>query len=214
MKVTNLIINVVLGGAATLALASPTALAAPEPDALSWCKRRGEPCDILKRSADAMAEALAAPDPGPLADADAAARVWCWRPHEPCSKAKRDAIALAEAVAEAHFVAESPDTGPILDTRDVEKKGRRPNNALEMLASKGEDTAPGPSNWCHRPHEPCSKIKRAAKAMADALAEPAAEPKAGAEAEARNWCWRPHEPCSKAKRGLEELERRIIAANI
>lgn len=56
------------------------------------------------------------------------------------------------------------------------------------------------SQFCNRSDQPCSKMKRAAEAVADALAEPAPVPEAEAEAARHVWCWRPGQPCNKAKR--------------
>lgn len=60
--------------------------------------------------------------------------------------------------------------------------------------------------YCHLPGQGCSKVKRAAEAIADALAEP--EPEAGPEAEPfRRYCHLPGQGCSKAKRAAEELTK-------
>ncbi len=62
--------------------------------------------------------------------------------------------------------------------------------------------------FCHRPGQGCSKVKRAANAIADALAEPEAE--AGPNADARaiqRFCHRPGQGCSKAKRASDALAK-------
>lgn len=60
--------------------------------------------------------------------------------------------------------------------------------------------------FCHLPGMGCSKVKRAAEAIADALAVP--EPEADAEAEPfRRYCHLPGQGCSKAKRAAEEFKR-------
>ena len=53
-------------------------------------------------------------------------------------------------------------------------------------------------HFCYRPGQPCSKMKRAAEAVAEAIAAP--HPDAEAEAARNRWCYRPGQPCSKAKR--------------
>lgn len=64
--------------------------------------------------------------------------------------------------------------------------------------------------FCHRVGEPCSKVKRAAEAVAEAFAEPkaAANPDANAEA----FCHRVGEPCSKAKRAADALAAAVAEA--
>ena len=60
--------------------------------------------------------------------------------------------------------------------------------------------------FCYRPGEPCSKMKRAAEAIAEAVAD--------AEPEARHvWCYRPGEPCSKAKRDALALAEAVAEAH-
>lgn len=61
-------------------------------------------------------------------------------------------------------------------------------------------------HFCHRPGQGCSKVKRAAEAIAEALAQP--EPEAEADAEPiRHFCHRPGQGCSKAKRAADELAK-------
>ena len=65
-------------------------------------------------------------------------------------------------------------------------------------------------HFCYRPGEPCSKLKRAAEAVADALAAPLPGP----EADARHrFCYRPGEPCSKAKRDALALAEAVAEAH-
>ena len=61
-------------------------------------------------------------------------------------------------------------------------------------------------HFCHRPGQSCSKVKRAADAIADALA--VAEPAPEADAEPiRHFCHRPGQGCSKAKRAADQLSK-------
>jgi hypothetical protein len=57
--------------------------------------------------------------------------------------------------------------------------------------------------FCFNVGEPCSKVKRAAEAVAEAFAEPKAAPEADANAEA--FCHIIGEPCFKAKRAADAL---------
>lgn len=66
--------------------------------------------------------------------------------------------------------------------------------------------------FCYRPGEPCSKMKRAAEAIAAAIAEPNADPEAEAR-EVHRFCYRPGEPCSKAKRDALALAEAFAEAN-
>ena len=60
--------------------------------------------------------------------------------------------------------------------------------------------------FCHGPGQHCSKVKRAAEAIADALAEP--EPEADPKAEPfRRFCHMPGQRCSKAKRAADDLHQ-------
>jgi hypothetical protein len=62
------------------------------------------------------------------------------------------------------------------------------------------------SPFCHRPGQPCWKVRRAAEAAAEALADP--------EAVARNpFCYRPGAPCWKAKREAEAIIEAIANGN-
>lgn len=55
------------------------------------------------------------------------------------------------------------------------------------------------THFCYRRGEACSKVKRAADAIAEAIAVP--EP----EAYRTHFCYRRGETCSKHKRALDEL---------
>lgn len=120
MKVTSIIFTTMVAVASVEALATPQqeapdtdvdVILAPDAHAiLEYCTTPGQPCDKMKRAADAAANAVAEPFPVP----DASHHIWCWRPGQPCNKAKRDALALAEAVADAHASA-NPEAIPSPD---------------------------------------------------------------------------------------------------
>ena len=89
--------------------------------------------------------------------------------------------------------------------------------ALLAVASVQAAAAPGPapdaeaiSQFCNRDGEPCSKMKRAAEAVAEALAAPL--PDASAEA-FHHFCYRPGEPCAKAKRDALALAEAVAEAH-
>lgn len=104
---------------ALFAIASVEAAAIPDPASNTLTH------GILKRAADAVAEAMAEATPSPGRDlcyrtgepcskapeaqaaVDPEARP-CFAPGQPCSVAKREALAAAEAVAEAEAIA-NPD---------------------------------------------------------------------------------------------------------
>ena len=90
MRVTTIVYTILLavGSIEAAAIASPT------PEALAEASK-------LKRTAEAIAEALAEP----IALAEPQSR-FCYRSGGACSKAKREALALAEAIAEAHATAD------------------------------------------------------------------------------------------------------------
>lgn len=67
-------------------------------------------------------------------------------------------------------------------------------------------------HFCYRPGEPCSKLKRAAEAIAEAIAEPNALPEAEAR-QVHHFCYRPGEPCSKAKRDALALAEAVAEAH-
>lgn len=104
MKVTSIVF------AALLAVASAEAAAAPQ-SAEEICNLPGQPCNKMKRAAEAIAEAIAEPE------ADARRKYnphfrFCHRRGEACAKAKRDALELAEAVADADASAnQEPELG-------------------------------------------------------------------------------------------------------
>jgi hypothetical protein len=64
--------------------------------------------------------------------------------------------------------------------------------------------------FCYYIGEPCSKVKRAAEAVAEAFAEPNAATEADANAEA--FCHFIGEPCSKAKRAADALAAAVAEA--
>ena len=101
MKVTSIVF------AALLAVVSAEAAAAPQ-SAEEVCNLPGQPCNKMKRAAEAVAEAMAEPEADPEARYN---KHFCYRRGETCAKAKRDALALAEAVAEAHASA-NPEPAP------------------------------------------------------------------------------------------------------
>ena len=70
--------------------------------------------------------------------------------------------------------------------------------------------APARHQWCYRPGEPCSKLKRAANAAAEAIAGPLPGPDADPW---HVWCYRPGEPCSKAKRDALALAEAVAEAH-
>lgn len=100
MKINSLIC------AAILAAVSVNAISTVE-SGDKVCSQPGQPCDKMKRAAEAVAEAVAE------SEADARFRHhFCYRRGEACFKAKRDALALAEAVADAHAAANPvPEAG-------------------------------------------------------------------------------------------------------
>ncbi|MCJ1412892.1 putative serine/threonine protein phosphatase [Ptychographa xylographoides] len=186
MKVTSVLYAALLAFATVDAAAAPAA--APDAEAVHrWCYRVGEPCNKLKRAADAIAEAVAEPVPEA-----APVHRWCYRVGEPCNKAKRDALSMAEALAEAHAAA--------MPAPKASKTFRIPPESYqETKPSSGEI-----EDYCNGADAPCSKVKRAAEAIAAAMAEPAAQPEPEAEAVHR-WCYRVGEPCNKHKRALDDL---------
>ena len=70
-----------------------------------------------------------------------------------------------------------------------------------------------PEPFCHRPGEPCTKIKRMASALADAFAEPIEKRDADANPVAIAHCHRPGEPCTKAKRHAYAMAEAVAAAH-
>ena len=98
MKITSIVY------AALLAVATVEA-AATTPSSEEVCNLPGQPCDKMKRAAEAVAEAVAEPE------ARRYRTHFCYRRGEACAKAKRDALALAEAVADAHAAA-NPEPAP------------------------------------------------------------------------------------------------------
>lgn len=72
-----------------------------------FCNSPGQPCDLLKRAADAVADANAFAWAEPNAEPK---HHWCYMRGQGCSKAKRSAVAMAEAVAEAYAEA-MPEAG-------------------------------------------------------------------------------------------------------
>ena len=64
-------------------------------------------------------------------------------------------------------------------------------------------------HFCYRPGEPCTKLKRAADAVADALPAPVPE----ADAAIHRFCYRPGQPCSKAKRDALALAEAVADAH-
>ena len=72
----------------------------------SECFASGRPCTVLRRAAEAAAEAMAEADQGTIHR--------CFLNADHCMKAKRDALAFAEAAAEAAALAEpEADQGKI-----------------------------------------------------------------------------------------------------
>ena len=65
-------------------------------------------------------------------------------------------------------------------------------------------------NFCYRVGEPCSKLKRAAEAIAEANADPVANPFAEA---GHPFCYRVGEPCSKAKRDALAMAEAVAEAH-
>ena len=88
---------------------------------------------------------------------------------------------------------------------------------LVAVASVDALAAPAPipdaeavHHFCYRIGEPCSKLKRAAEAIAEANADPVADPAADAK---HPFCYRIGEPCSKAKRTALSLAEAIAEAH-
>ena len=79
-------------------------------DLEEYCNSPGQPCDLFKRTADAVADAEAHPWAAP--SAEAGRHKWCFAPGQACGKAKRSALAMAEAVASAYAEA-MPNAEPI-----------------------------------------------------------------------------------------------------
>ncbi|KAL9138660.1 MAG: hypothetical protein Q9175_000096 [Cornicularia normoerica] len=186
MKFTSIIFTTLLA----MTSVEAAAIANPAPEAQSYhgyCYRPGEPCAKLKRAAEAAAEAIADPQ---------SYHGYCYRIGEPCSKAKRDALALAEATAEA-LAAADPEAHPCHAPGAPCSKAKR--EALDAFM-----TAPSPpktsklANIPRAPHygsthgycwlegEPCSKLKRAAEAVAEAIAQPNQDLEAGKQTYLRN----------------------------
>lgn len=179
MKLTSIIFT------AAVAVASVEALAAPQqaPDIeliKQQCSSPGNPCDKMKRAADAAADA-AADVVGQFPEPPVPHQIWCWRPGHPCNKAKRDALALAEAVADAYASA-NPDALP---SPDASRK-RAPDDGFVSLGHMIETQPMTHHIWCYRPGQGCGKAKRDALAFAEAVADAhaSANPDAEAEAEA------------------------------
>ena len=167
-----------------------------------WCYRRGEPCYKAKRDAVAISEAVDEAHANMHADDD--------------DVIFSDHALNATELRQAQQASEANDEAKPLEARDAEGKiGDPPPGSLgEFLQKYGQALDPGPwlgsgANACYRKGEPCSKVKRAAEALADAFAEPAAQPENDLEARGRFWCYRRGEPCYKAKRSLEVLEGRL-----
>ena len=77
-----------------------------------------------------------------------------------------------------------------------------------ILAVVAAKAAPQPGyHFCYRPGEPCTKLKRAADAVAEALAHP------GMEARTNHFCYRPGEPCTKAKREALAMAEAVAEAH-
>ena len=172
---------------ATVAVASVKALAAPqeEPDIeliKEYCSSPGNPCDKMKRAADAAADA-AADIVGQFPEPPMPHQIWCWRPGHPCNKAKRDALALAEAVADAYASA-NPDALPSPDA--YRKRAADADSGFVSLGNIIESQRMPHHIWCYRPGQGCGKAKRDALAFAEAVADAhaSANPDAEAEAEA------------------------------
>ncbi|KAK7542317.1 uncharacterized protein J3D65DRAFT_664713 [Phyllosticta citribraziliensis] len=185
MKVTS-----VIAGAITIV----GAYAAATPDAQAFCLQPGQPCDKVKRAADAAAFALAAPnaeaDPKKGPTKGWVGRIWrfCQKPGQPCRMAKRHADAIADAVSDAYAAAGAEASELALG--QLEKRGAEPVSDFEHAV----------------------RVKRAADAIADALAAPEADAEAGYGFKWR-FCVKPGQPCRKAKRAAEALADVIDAAN-
>jgi hypothetical protein len=90
--------------------AEPEAMPEPEPVAQKWCAHPGQGCYMMKRtadvttevkrSADALAEAMAEAHP-------AALQKWCAHPGQGCAKVKRAAEAVEEVKRSADALAEA-----------------------------------------------------------------------------------------------------------
>lgn len=81
---------------------------------------------------------------------------------------------------------------------------------LAAAANAAAIAQPEADAFCHRVGEPCSKVKRAAEALAEAFAQPKADASPDANAEA--FCHRVGEPCSKAKRAADALAAAVAEA--
>ncbi|KAK7521882.1 uncharacterized protein IWZ02DRAFT_511465 [Phyllosticta citriasiana] len=167
------------------------AYAAAAPDAQAFCLQPGQPCDKVKRAADAAAVALAAPN----AEADPkwkgptkgwVGRIWrfCQKPGQPCRMAKRHADAIADAVSDAYAAAgaeaselalghlEKRDAEPVSDFVQVVRVKRAAEAIAEALAAPEADAEAGYGfkwRFCVKPGQPCRKAKRAAEALADVV---------------------------------------------
>ena len=100
--------------AAALAVSTVSAQATPgfnQTEIDDYCNSPGQPCNLLKRAADAVADANAFAWAEPTAEPR---RHWCYIRGQGCSKAKRSAVAMAEAVAEAYAEA-MPEAGKFED---------------------------------------------------------------------------------------------------
>ncbi|MCJ1311109.1 putative serine/threonine protein phosphatase [Agyrium rufum] len=197
MKFTTVIVATAFAAVASAGTLTNTD---PHPNAVQdYCNEPGQPCEVFKRAAAAIAEANADPEADPEAVAKKGVHHFCYRVGEPCSKAKRNAIAMAEAVAEAHAAAQ-PDADAWLNNLPVLHEKRSNVSTIRTAAIH---------HFCYRIGEPCFRVKRVAEAIATAAAQPAAEPEAEAKKGVHHFCYRVGEPCSKHKRAIEDLANSV-----
>src|SRR5450432_2120315 len=123
----------------------------------------------------------------------------------------------------AIILATSASAAAIAQPDPIGKQRHSHHHILVHIVANMKRTADAEA-FCHRVGEPCSKVKRAAEAVADAFAEPKAEPfchrvgepcskvKREAEANAEAFCHRVGEPCSKAKRAADALVAAVAEA--
>ena len=227
-------ISLLCAGLLTILSIEAAAIAYPESSSLTSdasqdpCFATGAPCNVLKRAAEAAANAMAEPIPGfrdPGHHQCHGAGSICFKAKRDmcgptCLQTKRDALALAEVVADAAALSESGHQCEGFGSECFKSK----RNALaaaedlaeaEAIAGSGNDNGkPTPTGlapiYIRNANVSCidsetnnevEKIKRAAKAAAEAMAE--ADP--GFRDAGHHQCHGDGVMCFKAKRALDSL---------
>ncbi|KAK8168308.1 hypothetical protein IWX90DRAFT_412081 [Phyllosticta citrichinensis] len=164
MKVTS-----VIAGAITIV----GAYAAATPDAQAFCLQPGQPCDKVKRAADAAAFALAAPnaEADPKSPASLAA---CPSVTPTPSLMPSDAYVAAGAEASELILGQLEKRGaePVSDYEHAVRVKRAADAIADALAAPEADAEAGYGfkwRFCVKPGQLCRKAKRAAEALADII---------------------------------------------